>query len=86
MADRQAGKARKKAAKAGPAAMSAAPQPPPTPGPDLSIVGALEQERDALKRELDAAKARIAELEQAREQVLNRIDWIIDSLHNLTEK
>lgn len=48
-------------------------------------IAALEQERDRLAAELAAAKARIAKLEEARSQVVNRIDWVIDSLHNLIE-
>ena len=46
----------------------------------------LEAERDRLKAELLAAQARIKALEQAREQALNRIDWVIDSLHNLIDE
>ncbi len=38
-----------------------------------------------LKAELAAARARIAELEQKQADTINRIDWVIDSLHNLTE-
>lgn len=36
-----------------------------------------------LKAELQAAEARIRELEETQAAVLNRIDWVIDSLHNL---
>ena len=36
---------------------------------------------EELRRELAAAHARIAELEQRQSEVLNRIDWILDSLH-----
>ena len=46
----------------------------------------LEQELRALKGELAAARARITELEQSRAQVVNRIDWIIDSLHNIRDR
>ena len=46
-------------------------------------IRALEAERDRLAAELKAARERIAALEAAREQVLNRIDWVIDSLHSL---
>jgi predicted RNase H-like nuclease (RuvC/YqgF family) len=46
----------------------------------------LELERDGLKSELEAARARIAMLEESRKKVANRIDWVIDSLHNLAEK
>ena len=52
--------------------------------PAAAQVGALQAERDQLAAELKAAKARIAALEEARDQVLNRIDWVIDSLHSLT--
>lgn len=38
-----------------------------------------------LKVELAAAHARIAELEQKQAEIVNRIDWVIDSLHNLTD-
>ena len=38
-----------------------------------------------LEAELAAALARIAELEQKHADIINRIDWVIDSLHNLTE-
>jgi hypothetical protein len=38
-----------------------------------------------LKAELEAARARIAELEAKHAEIINRIDWVIDSLHNLTE-
>jgi predicted RNase H-like nuclease (RuvC/YqgF family) len=47
---------------------------------------ALERERDGLKAELERARARIAVLEERGSQVANRIDWVIDSLHNLAGK
>ena len=46
---------------------------------------ALERERDQLKAQLADAQARIARLEQARDEAVNRIDWAIDSLHNVLE-
>ena len=45
----------------------------------------LESERDRLTAELAEAHARIAKLEAARTQVVNRIDWVINSLQNLIE-
>lgn len=45
----------------------------------------LAAENAALKAELDQARARIAELERRQAEILNRIDWAIDSLHNLRE-
>lgn len=48
-------------------------------------VAALEKERDQLKAQLAAAQAQIVKLEQAREEAVLRIDWALDSLHNLLE-
>ena len=47
---------------------------------------ALEIERDGLKSALEAARARIATLEESGRQVAHRIDWVIDSLHSLADK
>ena len=44
-----------------------------------------EAERDALKAELAAAKVRIEALETANQQVVNRINWIIDNLQSLKD-
>ena len=38
-----------------------------------------------LERDLAAARQRVADLEALRAQALNRIDWAIDSLHNVLE-
>ena len=38
-----------------------------------------------LESELEKARSRIRELEEGRDQVLNRIDWVIDSLRSLIE-
>lgn len=46
----------------------------------------LEARAKALEAELEVARARIAHLESNRNQVANRIDWVIDSLHNLIDK
>lgn len=48
-------------------------------------IEALERECDLLKSQLAEAQAQIAKLEKAREDAVNRIDWTIDSLHNLLE-
>jgi hypothetical protein len=50
------------------------------------VVAQLERERDALKVALATAEARIAALERQRTELLNRIDWAIDSLHSLVER
>ena len=47
---------------------------------------ALERERDGLKAELDAARVKIRLLEEKRSEAVNRIDWVIDSLHNVINK
>lgn len=51
----------------------------------LARVIRLESERDRLQTELATATARIQALEESREQVVNRIDWVIDSLRNLID-
>jgi hypothetical protein len=51
----------------------------------LARVVKLESERDRLRAELEKAESRIRALEEGRDQVLNRIDWVIDSLRNLID-
>ncbi len=46
----------------------------------------LERERLELRAKLAAAEARIAALESQRVDVLNRIDWVIDSVQNVLER
>lgn len=46
----------------------------------------LERERNELRTQLAAAEARIAVLESQRVEALNRIDWVIDSIHNVLER
>jgi hypothetical protein len=48
-------------------------------------IDALLRERDALRSELLAANAQIAALVARQRNVLDRIDWVIDSLNSLTE-
>lgn len=48
-------------------------------------VKTLQSEKDALRKELAASKSRVKQLEEANTQAVNRIDWVIDSLHNLLE-
>lgn len=52
---------------------------------DRQRVAELEAECVRLRSDLAAATAEIERLKQARELVVNRIDWVIDSLHNLVE-
>ena len=46
----------------------------------------LERERDRLKMELESAHERIKSLEAAQADAANRIEWVIDSLHNYPSK
>jgi hypothetical protein len=45
----------------------------------------LAEQNAALREELEHAKARIAQLEALHEDVINRIDWVIDSLQTALE-
>lgn len=49
-------------------------------------IRALEARLAKVEGELATALARNKVLEENHEQVRNRIDWVIDSLHNLMEK
>ncbi len=48
-------------------------------------IKALEAERDRLKAELGEAEERLGRLEESRTEAVNRIDWVINSLHNVLE-
>ncbi len=48
-------------------------------------IKSLERECERLKAQLAEANERIAALEQRRAEAVNRIDWVIDSLHNVLE-
>ncbi len=48
-------------------------------------IKSLEKERNRLKAQLEVAGARVTILEQGRDDAVNRIDWVIDSLHNVIE-
>jgi hypothetical protein len=45
----------------------------------------LRAENARLRSELATAQQRIAELQQRASDALNRIDWVLDSLHNLPQ-
>ncbi len=51
----------------------------------MARVVKLESERDRLLAALEKAESRIRALEEGRDQVLNRIDWVIDSLRSLID-
>jgi hypothetical protein len=57
--------------------------------PDTALrerIRLLEAQLSKAESELAAALARNKVLEDNHDQVRNRIDWVIDSLHNLMEK
>jgi hypothetical protein len=93
MADRGADRRKRRPvkAKAGPGSPRPAQRPEATRPADAKAgvdarVHALEVERNELKVRLEAALARIKELEEGRDLVRNRIDWVIDSLHNMLDE
>jgi phage shock protein A len=51
-----------------------------------SRIKTLERENTRLQQQLEEANERIARLEESRSEAVNRIDWVIDSLHNILEK
>jgi hypothetical protein len=77
MAERNTSKSKRSEAAKGTAAPKSMAPPKADEGGAAEVAG--------LKAELATARARIAELEQKQADIINRIDWVIDSLHNLTE-
>lgn len=67
---------------------SSTARPAPADSVDLSAsrVKALERDCDRLTVQLQEAQERIALLEESRREAVNRIDWVIDSLHNVLGK
>ena len=51
-----------------------------------SRIKTLERENVRLQQQLEEANQRISRLEESRSEAVNRIDWVIDSLHNILEK
>ena len=56
------------------------------PGRKADEAIGLAEQNAKLTTELTAAHERIAELERKHSEIVNRIDWVIDSLHNLTDE
>jgi chromosome segregation ATPase len=48
-------------------------------------IKSLERECERLKAQLAEANERIAALDQRRAEAVTRIDWVLDSLHNVLE-
>jgi ribosomal 50S subunit-associated protein YjgA (DUF615 family) len=87
MAERVSQKSKRQAAPVRPAARSSSARAAPAASKRTAAaeIDALEKERDQLKAQLAAAKAQLIKLEQARDEAVGRIDWALDSLHNLLE-
>ena len=92
MAERVAGMAKKRAKKAstpsagGTPSQRAAPSAKVAPSAPGDRVVELEAECARLKAELVATQTRLEALEAQRKQLVDRIDWAIDSLHSLLEE
>ncbi len=85
MAKRVAEKARKHAQTA-PAQKAERPAAGAGRTKQTDRLGELEAEVARLQRELADAQARIKSLAEQRELLINRIDWVIDSLHSLNDE
>lgn len=79
MADRVPGKAKKQAKKPPPRAAKGKS----APAAARDQVAELTAECERLKAELAQAARRLEALEAQRKELLNHIDWAIDSLHSL---
>lgn len=83
----KAGKAAPSAARKSAAVPTAKRKRPPAPAEKpADRVAVLESECAELRRQLAAAQQQITKLKRSQDLVVNRIDWVIDSLHNLIEE
>jgi hypothetical protein len=57
----------------------------PVPATAKAHAARLAAENVRLTEQLAAAEARIAILERQRDEALNRIEWVIDSINSLAE-
>jgi hypothetical protein len=64
---------------------TAASKPPAADTP-AALLKRMEARNAELAKALKGAEARIAELERQRDSALDRIEWVIDSLHSLREE
>jgi hypothetical protein len=64
----------------------AASAPPPDERGVEERIRSLEAECNRLRAELQVAQAEVARLKEQRDDVVNRIDWIIDSLHTIIDE
>jgi upstream activation factor subunit UAF30 len=79
----------KAAAKAAPKAAAKAKTAPAKPSvaeTAAATVKRLEAQNAQLAKALKDAESRITELERQRDSALDRIEWVIDSLHSLREE
>ena len=71
--------------KSKPAAKRGAAAQKPTAAGGKAAAVRLESENAALKERLAAAELRVAMLERQRDEALNRIAWVIDSIKTLAD-
>lgn len=92
MAQRAAGKAKGRAAKTDPRGARKSTTPGARDSAAASDIDPMERIRQLeaelakVRAELAAAQGRNKVLQDNHDQVRNRIDWVIDSLHNLMEE
>lgn len=65
---------------------SRAPRKAASGAAETTEVARLKAQIARLEDELAAAQAQIAGHEKRESDALNRIDWVIDSLHNISDK
>ena len=53
---------------------------------DAMATDMLVEQNEALRSELEHAQARIVQLEELNKNVVNRIDWVIDSLQSALKR
>ena len=61
-------------------------KPKPATGPGDTETALLRDHNEALRTELEQARARIQQLEEVNKNVVNRIDWVIDSLQSVLKR
>ena len=75
-----------KAKKVGEGAPARGAKGKPATAASRDRVAELQAECAELRAELEVAATRLAALETQRKQLLDRIDWAIDSLHSLIDE
>lgn len=77
-------RAKSPAAKAAPAKKTRKAKP--ASALETTDIVLLREQNEMLRRELEQAQARIQHLEEVNKNVVNRIDWVIDSLQSVLKR